>query len=242
MFVHKPAELPVHRTGKIFFQTLANLVKENFGDMSWSPLNRLDRETSGIVAFARGPKAFWKYAPANPVVKWRKLYLAVVRSVLPEKGVGRIDQPLGEIPGDIIRSRMHVHPGGKPSVTLYQTLEIRDGTSLVAVSPLTGRKHQIRAHLAWAGCPIVGDKMYSGEGQAYLTRLERELTEAETKILGAHRQSLHCFYTRISPSPAALASALDLSELDIKFGMGGTISPSWDSLSEQVGPLLNAYY
>ena len=82
-FVHKPAGLPVHRTGKIFFNTLANLVKERLGDGAWAPLNRLDRETSGIVAFARGPEAFRALAPDGEGARWTKVYAAVIRGVLP---------------------------------------------------------------------------------------------------------------------------------------------------------------
>src|SRR3954465_14625604 len=78
-FVHKPAGMPVHRTGKIFFQTLANLVREKLGDDAWSPLNRLDRETSGIVAFARGAEALKDFSPASPTTIWTKFYAAVVR-------------------------------------------------------------------------------------------------------------------------------------------------------------------
>jgi RluA family pseudouridine synthase len=227
MFVHKPAGLPVHRTGKIFFQTLANLVKEKLGDMTWSPLNRLDRETSGIVAFARGPKAFWKYAPSNPAVKWTKLYLAVVRGTLPDTGIGRIDQPLGELPGDVIRSRMHVHSGGKRALTLYQTLESRDGQSLVALSPITGRKHQLRAHLSWAGCPVVGDKIYSGGGKAYLARLERELAADDFAELGSEVHLLHSFRLDILPALGEASAALDFETISRLEWSGGVEKVRW---------------
>lgn len=196
-FVHKPAGMPVHRTGKIFFQTLANLVKESLGDGTWAPLNRLDRETSGIVAFARGAEAFRTLAPSSTHSMWSKLYAAVVRGEMPGDGIGRIDEPLGELPGDAIRSRMHVHAQGKRAVTLYQVLDRREGRSLVVLSPITGRKHQLRAHLAHLGHPVVGDKMYADGGRAYLTRLERELGPEDHAALGAERHLLHAFFLRI---------------------------------------------
>lgn len=226
MFVHKPAGMPVHRTGRIFFQTLANLVKEKLGDGSWAPLNRLDRETSGIVAFARGAEAFHAFAPFNKDSRWTKLYAAMVRGTPPESGIGRIDQPLGEMEGDPIRSRMHVRPEGKPALTLYQTLETRDGISLVVLSPITGRKHQLRAHLAWAGCPVVGDKMYSEDGRAYLTQLERELNEEDYARLGARRQLLHSFSLRIGNRAKGGAEAADSA-----FGL----EPGWGDASRMIG-------
>lgn len=206
-FVHKPAGLPVHRTGRIFFQTLANLVRESLGDTEWAPLNRLDRETSGLTAFARGADAIRAYSPASPGSRWLKLYAAVTRGVPPPDG--RIEAPLGELDGSPIRSRMHVHAAGKPALTLFRTIAERDGMALVALAPITGRKHQLRAHMAHIGCPIVGDKMYSQDGKAYLKQLDRDLDEADYRELGSTRHLLHAFCLRISDGKSPAAEAWD---------------------------------
>jgi 23S rRNA pseudouridine1911/1915/1917 synthase len=205
-FVHKPAGMPVHRTGRIFFQTLANLLRENLGDDAWSPLNRLDRETSGLMAFARGRDALRDFAPASPLTKWTKLYAAVVRGE-PPRPEGVFSWPLSERIGDPIRSRMHAHPlagrpvtggpAGKAAVTAYRTIAARDGLSLVALSPITGRKHQLRAHLAEAGCPVIGDKVYSLEGRPYLKRIDAELGAEDFDELGARHHLLHAFHLRL---------------------------------------------
>ncbi|MDB5050661.1 MAG: putative pseudouridine synthase, RluD family [Fibrobacteres bacterium] len=218
-FVHKPAGMPVHRTGKIFFQTLANLVKEELGDPAWAPLNRLDRETSGLVAFARGPDAFRELAPSSEHSRWTKFYTAVVRGEPPAAG-GRIEVPLGEKSDGAIRCQMHAMPHGKPALTLYRKIAFRDGLSLLALSPITGRKHQLRAHLAEIGCPVVGDKIYSLGGRAYLKQLDADLDSADHAALGATRHLLHSFCLRIgSVSGTALGSAGSVT---------GPASEAWD--------------
>lgn len=195
-FVHKPGGMPVHRTGRIFFQTLANLVKESLGDPAWAPLNRLDRETSGLVAFAKGAEAFRRYAPASPDSNWVKVYAAVVRGA-PPADAGAIGHPLRESADSAIRCRMHVREDGKPALTLYRKIAFRDGCSLLALAPITGRKHQLRAHLAEVGCPIVGDKIYSLGGKAYLKQAGGKLEEEDYRELGARRHLLHSFHLRI---------------------------------------------
>ncbi|MEO7424623.1 MAG: RluA family pseudouridine synthase [Fibrobacteria bacterium] len=207
-FVHKPAGMPVHRTGKIFFQTLANLVKEELGDTAWAPLNRLDRETSGLVAFASGADAFRDLAPSAPSSRWSKFYAAAVRGEIPVQQ-GRIEFPLGEIPGSPIRSRMYSLPQGKRALTLYRKIAYRDGLTLLALSPISGRKHQLRAHLAEIGFPILGDKIYSLEGKAYLKQLDQNLDEADYSELGAGRHLLHSFCLRIGIEGEAASEAWD---------------------------------
>jgi 23S rRNA pseudouridine1911/1915/1917 synthase len=207
-FVHKPAGMPMHRTGKIFFQTLANLVRESLGDSTWSPLNRLDRETSGLVAFARGPRALREYAPTQPGCGWIKMYAAVT-SEIPKDGSGRFAQPLMEMDDGPVRCRMHVDPRGKPSLTLFHTVATGNGRALVALSPITGRKHQLRAHLAAAGCPVTGDKIYSLESKAYLKRLYSDLDENDYLELGASHHLLHAFYLRIGLAGLPFQEAWD---------------------------------
>jgi 23S rRNA pseudouridine1911/1915/1917 synthase len=194
VLLHKPPGLPVHKTHRVFVNTLANLFRQQKQDPSWTPLHRLDKETSGLLAFARGPQAFRRFSPGAST-RWVKLYLAVLRGSPPEQGVHT--SPLAENPGDPIRSRMHPDPSGKPAETRFHVLARRSGLALVLARPITGRKHQIRAHCAAAGFPVLGDKIYSEEGRHYLKRLQAPLTDEDFRALGAPHHLLHACYLEI---------------------------------------------
>jgi 23S rRNA pseudouridine1911/1915/1917 synthase len=205
--VHKPAGLPVHKTGKIFVNVLANLYRAFKQDEAWTPLNRLDVETSGIVAFARGREALRRFSPGTPGTQWTKTYLAVAQGVLREPGVH--EGPLAEWPEHAIRSRMRVHPDGKAARTQYAPLETSGDKTLVVVRPVTGRKHQIRAHLADLGFPIVGDKVYSLDGRYYLKRLEGELDADDIAALQAPHHLLHAVSLDVRDAQGAGIAGID---------------------------------
>lgn len=124
------------------------------------PVHRLDAETTGVLLLAKTLPALQRFSRAFATGAMEKTYLAVVEARTPaEAWVERA--PLADRPdreGRIRVDRRH----GKPAETSFQLRARRPGCGLVVACPRTGRTHQIRVHLAEAGCPIVGDGLYGG--------------------------------------------------------------------------------
>ena len=118
------------------------------------PVNRIDRNTSGLVLCAKN--AFAAPLLAQSAQQW---YLALVEGAPPEeKGV--IDAPVARAPGSIILRCVSAE--GKPSRTEYQVVGRCGDLTLVKARTLTGRTHQLRVHFAHVGCPLAGDDLYGG--------------------------------------------------------------------------------
>lgn len=165
----KPPAIAVHPSAGRPEPTLANAVVAHYAaagvTCSFRPVNRLDRNTSGLLLAAKN--AHVAYALTR---KPEKEYLAVVCGTL--TGEGTVDQPIRLREGSFIARE--VGEGGKPSVTHYTVLSTGDGCSLLRLRLETGRTHQIRVHMAWLGYPLAGDDLYGGD----------------TADIG--RQALHC--------------------------------------------------
>ena len=158
LLLEKPPRLAVHPTLNYPLDTLANGYAAWAAAQGWStvfrPVNRIDKDTSGLVLAARN-----SYAAPLLAQGVEKLYYAIVEGELP-LGPGVIDAPIGR-QGDSIIGRC-VTPEGKPSRTEYTILKAKNGLSLAACVPVTGRTHQIRVHFASLGHPLAGDDLYGG--------------------------------------------------------------------------------
>lgn len=117
-------------------------------------VHRLDRDTSGVLVFAKDAEAHrvWCAGFANRRV--RKTYMAIVRGSIPLEG--RLTAPLRAFGS----GRVAPDPRGKPCETLYRTRSRGREAQVLEVVPVTGRRHQIRAHLTAAGAPVYGDRLY----------------------------------------------------------------------------------
>lgn len=127
------------------------------------PVHRLDRDTSGVLLFATSRETL--EAVTGAWTKAEKNYLAVVEGC-PSPGQGTIDRAL-RMDSKGFRALVSAHSEAKRAVTHFETQRTVQGRSLLAVQIETGRQHQIRAHLAWLGHPVVGDTRY-GTGERRL--------------------------------------------------------------------------
>jgi 23S rRNA pseudouridine1911/1915/1917 synthase len=139
-------------------------------------VHRLDRDTSGLMVVAKTEAALEHLHRQFKGREVKKTYLALVHG-RPPAPEGIIEAPVGRDPRQ--RKQMAVVADGREARTRYRLLEDLGDYSLLAVSPETGRTHQIRVHLAWLGAPVVGDRVY-GRGRA-------------EKRLGLGRQFLHAW-------------------------------------------------
>lgn len=125
--------------------------------------HRLDRGTSGCLVLGRHRKALDRLGKLFKNQKVEKTYWTLVRGVPPE-AAGAIDAPILKT-GEGSKWKLQLDPAGQEAMTEYRLLGTNDGVSALALSPKTGRTHQLRLHCAFAlGCPILGDPFY-GDGQ-----------------------------------------------------------------------------
>ena len=156
--VEKPAGMLIHPSRSCFSGTLANYVAgyyQRTGQIgAFHPLTRLDRDTFGLVLVAKNAYVHARLQEAGA----QKCYHALTFGG-PEADAGEIDAPIARRPPPSLLRE--VRPDGKPSLTRYRVLERRDGLCKLALSPVTGRTHQLRVHCAHMGYPILGDPQYA---------------------------------------------------------------------------------
>ncbi len=128
-------------------------------------VNRLDRDTSGLVLFAKHRFAHDLLSKQQKNKQMKRYYLALVHGKI--DGEGRVDKPIGRKEGSIIERC--VREDGQRAVTHYQLLEMYSSYSLLELGLETGRTHQIRVHMASIGHPLLGDDLYGGSKE-FITR------------------------------------------------------------------------
>lgn len=148
-------------------------------------VHRLDRDTSGLILFAKTEEAHAYYSQAFEDRKVVKTYLGLVHGS-PLQSTGTIDKPIAK--HRVIQGRMMVHRNGKPSVTHYKVMQHFGLYSLVEFGIETGRTHQIRVHMAHVGHPLLGDPLYATGFRTKAAHLS-EPARAALEALG--RQALH---------------------------------------------------
>lgn len=149
----KPAGMPVHESHGHRGDTLANYFAHLYPELSFRPVNRLDKDTSGLCLVAKDAHA------ANLLQgSCDKVYFAAVEGITDEAGT--IDAPIAREQESVILRC--VREDGRPAVTHYRRIACNSRYSLLEIRLETGRTHQIRVHFAHIGHPLAGDDMYGG--------------------------------------------------------------------------------
>ena len=187
--VYKPANLPMHQNGPYRLNTFAHLLHTRIGP-EWSAVHRLDLETSGIVLCAANHLVRRGLGIALEERTVTKEYLAIARGVPPEP-VWVDYGPIGNLIDSRIRIKKWVVPDGLPAETRFTVLGSRSGVSLLRAEPKTGRTNQIRIHAAFAGHPLVGDKLYHPDEGVFLEYHEKGTTDWVAGMTGHDRLCLH---------------------------------------------------
>ncbi len=193
--VNKPAGLVCHPTKGDATSSLIGRLRLYLGEGGKAHLiNRLDRETSGVMLVAKNAEAAGELGKIWESRGARKEYLAIVHGTMrPEPGV--IDLALGKDEASEVAIKDCARPDGARAETefLVERHFQRDqrAFSLVRLWPRTGRKHQLRIHLAAIGHAIVGDKLYGADEKAYLAFVKGELTERQREELMLANHALH---------------------------------------------------
>jgi 23S rRNA pseudouridine1911/1915/1917 synthase len=205
LVIDKPAGVVIHPAYKhpddtLFDAVVAYLAGQ--GEMRPCLLHRLDKDTSGVVILAKtlaARRALVRQFERRTV---QKRYLALVAGPIPSATEWEINAPLRRLPED--RRRTRVDPLGQTAITRIRVLVSAAGYALLLLTPVTGRTHQLRAHLAYAGYPIVGDPVYGTEVTAGLA--PRHMLHAV--LLGIQMPGCGDYREFTSPVPDDMIQAL----------------------------------
>jgi 23S rRNA pseudouridine1911/1915/1917 synthase len=224
--VDKPAGLVVHPGAGVPRGTLVHALVHRYPGIAGvggvrrpGLVHRLDKDTSGLLVVAKTDRAYQGLVAQLASRALKRIYVALVWGT-PRDAQGVLEAPIGRHPRH--RKRMAVvKQGGKPARTRYRVTERFGFASLLRLELDTGRTHQIRVHLSWAGYPVVGDRVYGG-GRKRLSGGQPERSLPRRLLDQVSRQALHAAElefthpitgTRLrfqSPLPEDLADALGL--------------------------------
>ena len=200
--LNKPPFMPTHPSHEHQSDTLANALAYYFEKKGipfvFRAVNRLDRDTSGIVLVAKNKSSAFLLARQIAEFKVTKKYISIVSGEMTENG--RIEGNIRRIEEG--KMRRGVFDDGQYALTEYKVLSVKDGLSALLVTPKTGRTHQIRVHLSHIGHPILGDTLYGNENGSKLISRQALHAYSLTFSLPSNNETI----TVTAPIPTDMAS------------------------------------
>jgi 23S rRNA pseudouridine1911/1915/1917 synthase len=232
LVIDKPPLMAVHPTARHHHATVIKLLQKERPGSFLSLIHRIDRETSGLLLVAKSADADRsfkrmledrtvgaRHGTGPPV---QKEYLAITWGA---PSTGLVDLPLEPDTDNPLRVKMRVaETGGLDARTEVTLLEARAGYGLSLCRLHTGRQHQIRAHLAATGTPIVGDKLYGPDERMLARAADGELSDEDLRRLELPRHALHAHRYR-------LIHALTGEALDISSPLAPDLDTFWRALA-----------
>ena len=197
--VSKSGNLPCHPAGRYYANTLLGLLATRRGLRDAALVNRIDRETSGLVLVAKTREAASACGAMMMAGRFDKRYRVLVEGAWPcHDGWRAVRGAIVLVRGDIVRKKRLFRPDetldpASPAhaLTRFRCLGRAAGLSLLEAVPETGRPHQIRATLKAIGFPVVGDKLYGVDETIYARMCADAMTPADAAALRMNRQALH---------------------------------------------------
>jgi len=206
LVINKPSDIPCHPGGIYFENTLWYILKEKYEYISL--INRLDRETSGVMLIAKNKESAKFYFNQMMDRKIEKIYLVLVHGEIKDKLSGR-GYLVPAINSKIRKKRDFIYdpsakqpdgegdPNRQFSHTEFEPLVTFDNLTLLKCKILTGRTHQIRATISSLGYPVVGDKIYGVNEDYFFKFINDELTKEDWCRLKLENQALHSWKTTL---------------------------------------------
>jgi len=197
LVVDKPGWVVCHPSKQGPLSSLVGAAKLHVGVETLHLVSRLDRETSGVVILAKHRKSARELQMAFQARRVEKTYFAIVEGHCAVPFA--VDQPLAKDLDSPVAAKVTVRSSrsAKAAQTYFEPIAQGGGYSLLRVKPITGRKHQIRAHALHVGHAIVGDKIYGADDTLFLEFIEQGWTDRLAKNLPMRRQALHAGHVAV---------------------------------------------
>lgn len=193
LIVNKPGWLVCHPSKNGPMSSLVGVVSEYLQGGKIHLVARLDRETSGLIVFAKRPAIARKFQMAIQERIVKKDYIALLEGEFTE--TIHVDEPIARRKGGpvFVKSEVSYDRTSQTAVTDFVPLLSSGGYTLCRVIPETGRKHQIRVHAEHLEHKVVADKIYGPDETLYIEFIENGWTQRLEESLPMKRQALHCF-------------------------------------------------
>jgi len=186
----KPAGLPMHEAGYFRRRTVAGVLPRILGE-GWTPVHRLDRETSGLLLCARQPAIRARLTEMWTLKQVTKSYLAVMEGV-PTENMWTVDLPI-KAERKLRTNRAEISDEGTSAITNFRVIKRGNNATLVEARPITGKTNQIRLHAANCGYPLIGDKVYGKNTNILEIYRSEGNTDRVKELAGFARHALHAW-------------------------------------------------